>query len=84
MAQSIPAPQAPVLRRLDSGIVGRRWADPEQLAGTFELRLAGCTSEQAIMTDAVEAPGQHVKLEAPDGLVGASVLTCCRSAPARR
>jgi len=48
---------------------GRR--DPEQLAGTLGTSLSGCASEQAVMADAVEAPGQHVKQEAADEPVDA-------------
>ena len=59
-----------------SGIVGfdrcgcgHGRGDPEQLAGVFEVSLAGGASEQAVMTDAVEALRENVDQEAADELV---------------
>ena len=40
------------------GSSGRR--NPEQFAGMFEMRLAGGASEQAVVTDAIEALGRDV------------------------
>ena len=34
---------------------GDGWRDPEQLAGVFEMGLAGGAGEQAVVADAVEA-----------------------------
>ena len=51
-------------------IVGRR-CDPEQLAGTLQVGLAGGTGEQAVMADTVEALGQDMEQEAADELVRA-------------
>lgn len=48
---------------------GHGRGDPEQLAGVFEVSLAGGASEQAVMADAVEAFRQDVEQEASDELV---------------
>lgn len=51
--------------------VGRRGrCNTEQLAYSFEMRLAGGAGEQAVVTDAVEALWQNVEQEAADELVG--------------
>ena len=62
----------------------RRRRDGEQFAGARDIGLAGRTGEQAEMADAVEPAWQDVEQEAADELVGASVMTRCRSAPSRR
>ena len=40
--------------RFGRRIVGSRWRDREQLAGAFEVVLAGIAGEQTVVTDAVE------------------------------
>ena len=40
-------------------VIGRR-CDPEQLAGTLQVGLAGGAGEQAVMADTVEALGQDM------------------------
>lgn len=56
--------------RFDQGIGRDRRRDPEQFAGTFEMRLAGGTGEQAVTLDAVEAFEQDMEKDAADELVG--------------
>ena len=60
--------RAGILRfdRLGSGH-GR--GSTEQLAGVFEVSLAGGASKQAVMADAVEALRENVEQEAADELV---------------
>ena len=41
----------------DRRVVGRRRRDREQLAGAFEVVLAGIAGEQTVVTDAVEPFG---------------------------
>ena len=61
---------------------GRR--DREQLAGPIEIRLKGSATQQAVVTDAMEAGARQVEQERRMNSSAASVMTCCRSAPWRR
>ena len=49
--------------------IGHGRDNTEQLAGVFEVSLAGGASEQAVMTDAMEALRENVDQEAADELV---------------
>jgi len=50
-------------------IVRRWWCDIEQPARAFELILAPCAGEQAIVSDAMKSARQGVEEEAADELV---------------
>ena len=57
------------MRLIDHFVFGL-WRDPQQLAGERDTGLAGGPGEEAVMPDAVEAFGQHMKQEAAKELVG--------------
>ena len=69
------------------GVVARdqgidRWhGRGDQLPGTRDIGLAAGAGEQPVMADAMEPLGQDVEHEAPDELVGASVMVRYRACP---
>jgi len=76
--------------------VGVRWLEwrrrselrcrSDELASAGELlgALGAAIGEQAVMADAVEAPGQDVHEEPANELAGSSVMVVYRSGPSRR
>lgn len=63
---------------------GHGRGDTNQLAGVFEVSLAGGASEQAVMADAVEAFGKTWISKRRMNSSAASVINCCRSATSLR
>ena len=64
--------------------IDRRQGRGDQFSGARDIGLAGGAGEEAVVTDAVEPLGQDVEQEAPDELVGASVIVRNRACPLRR
>ena len=60
-----------------------RWHG-EQLAGACDVGGAIAVGEQSVVADAVQAPGQHVRQEAANELVGGSVMVLKRPGPSIR
>ena len=56
----------------------------DQLPGARDIGLAAGAGEQPVVADAVKPLGQDVEQEAPDELVGASVIVRYRACPLRR
>ena len=56
----------------------------DQLPGSRDVGFAAGAGEQPVVADAVKSFGQDVEQEAPDELVGASVIVRYRACPSRR